>query len=202
VKSLGRPSRHPIQIGMMLSLMVVAASQLVAGPAPHSINVTFADGSAQKIIALAMLAGTALCLIATILFDAWTAAGFEVAGFLLLSGVFIADGYQIITTVRLSPSTEIAGFVMGALGGLLVRGVQLSWDTYRIVKDRRPPPIIEEPPPVVEATIVGVVAAAMAEPPTAAASTIDPTLAILQEVTDAVSDQKDDDDTSNDAGQR
>lgn len=109
----------------MLGLLGTAFSQLMAGPTPLSVNTRMTD-QAQVLLAVCMLAGSAISLIGIAWKEPISARMLEIAGLTGLAGALGVYSYYYITTVTTWTSSAGIGITVGLLGASLVRIVQAS----------------------------------------------------------------------------
>src|ERR1700756_3251438 len=140
MKPLTRQSRHPMQICQCAAIGAISAWQLILGPQYHH-TLWMTPTASYTPLALFTLFGCLALLAATVIYDAWTAAGFEIFGFMCLLGTFSVYLYSVWTTAPFAGTDILTGMLAGFLAGSCIRIFSVARSCFQIVKARRAPPI-------------------------------------------------------------
>ena len=132
------PSRHPVQVGLLLGFVAAAGFQYAAGPTTGSLGAAI-NWNLWVTMLLASVVGCLLCLTAAFLAERkpWDAMGFSLGGFFILTFVlmFSVAGYMIGYPYEFLAKREFWVNLFVGLG-FLARFLQLAMNSIRIWRHR------------------------------------------------------------------
>jgi peptidoglycan/LPS O-acetylase OafA/YrhL len=126
------PSRHPVQVSLMIALIISSIFQFFQGPADISV---WSQVSPETFLAILVssVIGSVLCLCAAVAAERnpWNALGFSLGGFVILSVLMF---FSTTLYMSLPGFVSITTFWTTALLtlGFMYRCAQLAVDAYRI----------------------------------------------------------------------
>lgn len=88
------PSRHPVQIGLILGMLASSFFQLISGPVTGSLGVA-TPWAIWLMMIVASVTGCAMVLTAAVIAESkpWDAMGFSLGGFFIVSLVLLISCY-------------------------------------------------------------------------------------------------------------